>query len=206
MKPLSREFHGRDAVTVARALLGKIVVHETAEGVAVARIVETEAYRGPADRASHSWGGRRTARNEVMYGPPGRAYVYFIYGMHWCLNVVTAEEGVPEAVLVRAAEPLEGAELMRARRGVAVADAELLRGPGNLCRALGITGERNGADLALPPLFVADAPAVRASRVRETPRIGVDYAGADSALPWRFVVADSPSVSGKRGLRNRGAL
>ncbi|MBI1852822.1 MAG: DNA-3-methyladenine glycosylase [Planctomycetes bacterium] len=204
MNVLAREFYRRDAVRLARALLGKIVVHETREGVVAGRIVETEAYRGPADRAAHSYGGRRTARNEVMYGPPGHAYVYFIYGMHWCLNVVAAETDVPEAVLLRALEPIEGIDVMRARRGVATRDEHLLRGPGNLCRALGVTREQNGHDFAASPLFIADASPIPASQIARTPRIGVDYAGADAARPWRFIIGASPSVSGKNLVRRVG--
>jgi DNA-3-methyladenine glycosylase len=194
-------FYERDAVRVARALLGKAIVHSTPEGVTSARIVETEAYRGPVDRAAHSYGGRRTERNEVMWGPAGRAYVYFVYGMHWCLNVVTAREGRPEAVLIRAAEPILGLDLMRKRRDTACPDANLLRGPANLCRALDVTRLQNGADLRGDELFLLDAPTVPAAKVRRSARIGVAYAGDHAALPWRFYVVGSPAVSGPALLR-----
>src|SRR5688572_18570601 len=126
LAPLPRSFYERDAVRLARALLGRTLVHATEDGVVAARIVETEAYRGPTDRAAHTFGGRRTPRNEVMWGPAGHAYVYFVYGMHFCLNAVAAGEGIPEAVLLRAAEPIEGHALARARRGRDVRDALLL--------------------------------------------------------------------------------
>jgi DNA-3-methyladenine glycosylase len=189
----------RPTLTVARRLLGKILVHQTADGLTAGRIVEVEAYRGPADRAAHSRGGHRSARNEVMYGPPGHAYVYFIYGMHHCVNVVTQPREVPEAVLIRALEPVIGVELMRRRRRLPDApEARLCRGPGALCQALGIDRALNGADLMRGPLRILDRPDVAAARIVRTSRIGVDYAGADAARPWRFVVRDSQAVSGPR--------
>lgn len=178
-----------------------MLVHESAEGRASGRIVEVEAYRGPQDRAAHSYGGRRTERTEPMWGPPGHAYVYFVYGMHWCFNVVGARAGAPEAVLVRALEPLEGVELMRERRAGRARDEHLARGPANLCKALGITGELTGADLTKDALHLAHAPDVPARRVGRSARIGVGYAGEDAALPWRLYVRDSPSVSGPAALR-----
>lgn len=200
--PLPRRFYARDALRLARALLGKVLVHDAPDGRTSGRVVEVEAYRGPADRAAHSSGGRRTPRNEVMWGPPGHAYVYFIYGLHWCFNVVAAREGVPEAVLVRALEPLDGLPLMRARRGGRGSDARLLSGPANLCRGMGITGRLNGADLTTGPLRILDAPPVPARKVRRTRRVGVDYAGADAQRPWRLFVAGSPAVSGPTVLRS----
>jgi DNA-3-methyladenine glycosylase len=134
-----------------------------------------------------------------MYGPPGHAYVYFVYGMHHCVNVVCQPRDVPEAVLVRALEPLEGEALMRRRRGLGGAPGwRLCRGPGALCQAMGITRAANGADLVRGPLRIVDAPPVPAARVSRTTRIGVDYAGADTARPWRFAVTDSGAVSGRR--------
>jgi DNA-3-methyladenine glycosylase len=176
-----------------------VLVHETPEGLTAGRIVEVEAYRGPADRAAHSSGGRRTARNEVMYGPAGHAYVYFIYGMHHCVNVVCQRPDVPEAVLLRALEPVAGELLMRVRRALPDAPAwRLCRGPGALCQAMGIGRAQNGADLTRGALRILDAPAVAARRVVRTARIGVAYAGADAARPWRFLVRGSPAVSGRR--------
>ena len=199
---LPRSFYLEPTLKVARRLLGKIFVHATDDGIAAGRIVEVEAYRGPADRAAHSRGGHRSPRNEVMYGPPGHAYVYFIYGMHHCVNVVTQPRDVPEAVLIRALEPVAGIELMRRRRCLPDApEARLCRGPGALCQALGIDRSRNDADLVRGDLRILDRPDVVAARVARTPRIGVDYAGDDAARPWRFLVTDSPAVSGPR--RNR---
>ena len=198
-RPLPRAFYLQPTLRIARALLGKILVHDTSAGRTAGRIVEVEAYRGPADRAAHSAGGHRSARNEVMYGPPGHTYVYFIYGMHHCMNVVCQPRDVPEAVLLRALEPLAGETVMRARRGLPDAPAwRLCRGPGALCQAMGIGRAENSADLVHGPLRILDAPTVPAARVARTPRIGVDYAGADAARPWRFAVRDSPAVSGRR--------
>ena len=198
-RALPRRLYLQTTLRVARALLGKTLVHDGPEGRTAGRIVEVEAYRGPADRAAHSSGGRRTPRNEVMYGPPGYAYVYFIYGMYFCMNVVCQPAGVPEAVLLRALEPLEGVELMRRRRELAEGpEWRLCRGPGALCRALGIGRAENGADLVRGPLRIVDAPPVPAARVARTARIGVAYAGADAARPWRFLVRGSPAVSGPR--------
>ncbi len=198
-RALPRRLYLQPTLRVARALLGKTLVHDGPEGRTAGRIVEVEAYRGPADRAAHSSGGRRTPRNEVMYGPPGYAYVYFIYGMYFCMNVVCQPAGVPEAVLLRALEPLEGVELMRRRRELPEGpEWRLCRGPGALCRALGITRAENGADLVRGPLRIVDAPPVPAARVARTARIGVAYAGADAARPWRFLVRGSPAVSGPR--------
>ena len=198
-RALPRRLYLQPTLRVARALLGKTLVHDGPEGRTAGRIVEVEAYRGPADRAAHSSGGRRTPRNEVMYGPPGYAYVYFIYGMYFCMNVVCQPAGVPEAVLLRALEPLEGVELMRRQRELAEGpEWRLCRGPGALCRALGIGRAENGADLVRGPLRIVDAPPVPAARVARTARIGVAYAGGDAARPWRFLVRGSPAVSGPR--------
>ena len=196
-RPLPRRFYLQPTLRVARALLGKTQVPATAAGTTAGRIVEVEAYRGPRDRAAHSYGGRRTARNEVMYGPPGHAYVYFVYGMHHCVNVVTQAAGRPEAVLIRALEVLAGEALMRRRRGLpdGAPAWRLCRGPGALCRAMGIGRGENGADLVRGRLRVVDGPGVPPRAIVRTARVGVDYAGAHAAWRWRFLLRDCRAVS-----------
>lgn len=193
MQPLPRAFYARPVLEVARACIGKHLVHDTAEGRVVGRIVEAEAYRGPEDRAAHSFGGRRTARTEVMFGPPGHAYVFFVYGMHWNFNLVTTAEGAPHAVLIRAVEPVEGIELMAARRGMASTRRELSNGPGKVCQAFAIDRGAYGVDLTAPPLFLSAGPACAVARC---PRVGIAYAGAWAARPWRFYDPSSRFVSG----------
>jgi DNA-3-methyladenine glycosylase len=162
----------------------------------VGRIVEAEAYRGPEDRAAHSFGGRRTARTEVMFGPPGYAYVFLVYGLHWHFNLVTTAPGAPHAVLIRAVEPVEGVELMLERRGLAAVRRELTNGPGKVCAAFAIDRRCYGADLTQAPLYLSEgASGVRRPKVRRAPRVGVDYAGEWAARPWRFYDADSAFVS-----------
>jgi DNA-3-methyladenine glycosylase len=182
-------------VEVARRLLGHILVSDVggARQRTAGRIVEVEAYVGPHDPASHAFGDRRTARTEQMYGPPGTAYVYFTYGMHWCLNAVTEAEGYPAAVLIRALEPLAGLETMRRRRGGArIPDRRLCAGPARLCEALDVTGALNGASLAKGALRVLRAKTRRAAPVVVGPRVGIT-AAAD--WPLRFYFEDSPWVS-----------
>lgn len=190
--PLPAGFYDRPAEVVARELLGCRVV-STVGGVRCAGvIVETEAYTGPDDEASHAhirFGV--TARNAVMYGPPGMAYVYLIYGMHWCLNAVTGAEHHPAAILVRAAVPAEGMEVARARRPNR-SDRELMRGPGNLCAALGITGAVNGAPLQGPPVWMERGEGVPDARVAVGPRIGISRA---VEAPLRYWVRGDPHVS-----------
>ena len=190
--PLSRDFYARPSPVVAQECLGKILVLETEDGPMSGRIVETEAYLGIPDKAAHSYGGRRTVRNEVMYGPPGHAYVFLVYGLHDHLNLVTNAPGDPCAVLVRAVEPLFGEDRMRQRRSVEPLTA-LTSGPGKLCRAFGIDRRFNGHDLCCSPLFLVDGPAP--ARVARTPRIGVDYAGAWARRRLRFVDPDSRFLS-----------
>ncbi|MBV8783137.1 MAG: DNA-3-methyladenine glycosylase [Gammaproteobacteria bacterium] len=179
---LPRRFFTQPTLTVARALIGMHLVRRSGARLRIGRIVETEAYLGPRDLAAHSARGR-TARTEVMFGPPGHAYVYFIYGVWHCLNVVTGRRGVPHAVLVRALEPVAG---VRARTS----------GPGLLCRALGIDRRLNGADLRGEVLWLEAPPrSARAPRVARSVRIGIDYAGDWAGRPWRFYDADSRFVS-----------
>jgi DNA-3-methyladenine glycosylase len=190
---LPADFYARETELVARDMLGAILECHTADGVASGRIVETEAYLGEHDPACHAAVGR-TTRTSPLYGPPGTAYVYFIYGMHWCVNAVTREHGLPSAVLVRALEPLEGIHLMRRRRPGARRPEDLTSGPARLCSALAITGAHNGASLQHPPLLVRRGEPVPDAAVQITQRIGITKA-AD--WPLRWLVAESPFVSGR---------
>lgn len=188
---LPREFYARETEIVARDLLGCVLECHAPEGVAAGRIVETEAYLGEHDLACHAASGR-TRRTEPLYGPAGTAYVYFIYGVHWCFNTVTREAGLPSAVLVRAIEPVEGLELMRARRRAARRDIDLTNGPGKLCAALGIDARHNALPLTRPPLVVREGRPVPRARIVVTPRIGITQS-AD--WPLRWYIADNPYVS-----------
>lgn len=193
-----RAFWRRSTEEVARALLGcRLVRRIGAGGARELVIVETEAYLGIADRAAHTWNGRRTPRVEPMWGPPGRAYVFRVYGAHDCLNVVTREAGVPEAVLLRAAVPVAWWE------GRDVARAELLEasGPGRLCRALGVGRELSGVSLAGPELELRMPRPGPARAVLAGPRVGIDYAGEASGWPLRFAVAGCPAVTRRSALR-----
>jgi DNA-3-methyladenine glycosylase len=195
MTILSRDFYSKEIVATAKNLLGKILVYETPEGITAGRIVETEAYLGPEDQAAHSSGGRRTARNDAMYGEKGHAYVYFIYGLYFCLNVTAGEvTGKPEAVLLRALEPIEGQELMAKRRGINI---NLTNGPSRLCMAMGINKSHNRSDLTSLPLYIKDATPIESSEIIETKRIGVDYAGEWKNKPLRFYINSSSFVSVK---------
>ena len=201
---LDRDVYDRPALDVARDLIGKVLVRPSAEGTVAGRIVETEAYVGPEDRASHASRGR-TARNAVMFGPPGHAYVYLVYGMHWCLNLVTGPEGTPAAVLLRAVEPLGGIELMRARRPKARRDVQLTSGPARLSQAFAVDGGQDGADLCSPDaaLYVEDR-GLSSGTIVAAPRVGVDYAGEWAAKPFRFLDDESPYVSVRPRARRRG--
>ncbi|KYF79359.1 3-methyladenine DNA glycosylase [Sorangium cellulosum] len=190
--PLPRDFYARPPLVVARACIGKVLVHRTPEGVAAGRIVETEAYRGPQDLAAHSAGGRRTVRTEVMFGPAGYAYLFMLYGMHWAFNIVVASEGEPHVVLVRAIEPVLGLPLMSRRRGVAPGRVELTNGPGKLCKALGLDRAAYGMDVCGAQLSLLPGAA---GRIGRSPRINVDYAGAWAKKPWRFYERGNRYVS-----------
>jgi DNA-3-methyladenine glycosylase len=196
---LQRAFYQQDTIKVAKNLLGKILVHESSQGKTTGRIVETEAYRGPEDKAAHSSGGRRTARNEVMFGEKGHAYVYFIYGMYYCFNVTAGHvPDKPEAVLIRALEPVEGQDIMAKRRGARQAKAvNLTNGPSKLCMAMGISKSQNKTDLTSPPLYIEDALPVPKEDILETTRIGVDYADEWKNRYWRFYIKRNSFVSAK---------
>jgi DNA-3-methyladenine glycosylase len=188
---LAGSFYARPTAEVARRLLGQLLVSDVGGGRTVGRIVETEAYVGPHDPACHAYGHRRTSRTEALYGPPGTAYVYFTYGMHWCLNAVTERRDFPAAVLIRALEPLEGISLMRRRRGH-VADRDLCRGPARLCEALGITGAQNGISLVRGAGLRVLRDREQRPEIAVTPRVGITQA---TDWPLRFLIAGSPWVS-----------
>ena len=188
--PLPREFYAAPALEVGKNLLGKVLIHRTEKGIISGRIVETEAYTSD-DPACHACRGM-TKRNAVMFGQAGHAYVYFTYGMYFCFNVVTGHEGVGEAVLIRAAEPLEGIELMKANRGTDD-PTNLTSGPGKLCQAFAINRDQNGLDLTEGELTIVD-DGWKPSEIITSARIGIRLA-ADR--PWRFYVAGNPHVSRK---------
>lgn len=200
LEKLTAEFYRRsDVVKISKALLGKIIVTRIDGITTAARITETEAYNGIFDRASHAYNNRRTARTEVMYQNGGLAYVYLCYGVHYLFNVVTNKPDIPNAVLVRAAEPVYGEEWMHTRFDVEQKPYTITRGPGKVCRALGINKTHTGMDLRGDEIFiVSDGTSVKKEAIVTTPRIGVDYAGADALLPYRFYIKDNPFVSGKR--------
>lgn len=203
MKKLDRGFYNRDSLAVGKDLLGKILVHIIHGKRVSAKIVETEAYRGIEDKAAHFYGGRRTPRVEVIYGEPGFAYVYLIYGMYHCFNIVTGGEGDPQAVLIRAVQPLEGLEQIaqnRFRKPYELLAPNQVRGlangPGKLCRALGIDKSLNAADLCGDRLYVEEG-GEEVFNVVSAKRVGIDYAGEARDYLWRFYIQNSNYVSVK---------
>ncbi len=203
MKKLDRKFYNRDSIIVAKELLGKILVHEVDGQKIAAKIVEVEAYMGVEDKAAHSYGGRRTPRVEVMYGEPGFSYVFIIYGMYYCFNVVTREVGNPQAVLIRALEPIEGFELIaqnrfnKAYEKLSKSQAiNLTNGPGKLCSALLINKAQNGEDLCGNTLYILDG-GKEDFKIVSSKRIGIDYAEEAKDFLWRFYIKDNKYVSVK---------
>jgi len=196
MKKLSKEFYLQDSLALSEQLLGKILVHETAEGVTKGRIVETEAYMGAIDAASHAYKNKRTERTSVMYLEGGVAYVYLIYGMYNCMNVVANEAEVPQACLIRALEPLEGIELMKQRRKMDKLK-NLCNGPGKLCMAMGINKSQHGQSLITSSLYLEEDENQPAFEIVTSKRINIDYAGEAKDYPWRFLIKDSPYISVK---------
>ena len=186
-------YRGDDVVAISRALLGKVLQTHIDGATTALIITETEAYAGVTDRASHAFGGRRTKRTEPMFGPGGTAYVYLCYGIHHLFNVVTNVDGVPHAVLIRAGAVQTGLDVMLERRGKEKADKALLAGPGSLAKALGITTTHTGKSVAGEQIRIEDhGIVIQESAVTAGPRVGVDYAGEDALLPYRFRVdADS---------------
>jgi DNA-3-methyladenine glycosylase len=200
MKKLSISFYRRDNIfTIAKELLGKVLVTRWNEIITAGRIVEVEAYNGIIDKASHAFGDRRTDRTEVMYAAGGVAYIYLCYGIHHLFNVVTNKKEIPHAILIRALEPLFGIDEMLRRSGKKKYDYSLTRGPGNVSKALAIHKLQSGYSLQSNDLFIADDGFVFGkNEIKKSPRIGVDYAGKDALLNYRFFIKGNPCVSGKQ--------
>ena len=200
MKKIPLKFYDRkDVAEIAKELVGKILVTNIDGFKTSGRIVETEAYVAIVDKASHSSGGKRTAKNEHMYASPGTAYVYICYGMHQMFNIVTNKEGIPDAVLIRALEPLEGIEIMLQRTHKSKPDNTLTRGPGNVGKALGIFKSHSGTCLLKNSIYLMeDNFRLDISDLGIGPRVGVESAGEDALLPYRFYIKNNPFVSNKR--------
>ncbi|MEO7316531.1 MAG: DNA-3-methyladenine glycosylase [Ginsengibacter sp.] len=199
MKKLPLSFYDRkDVLTIAREMLGKVVVTNIDGKITSGRIVETEGYRGTIDKASHAFKGKRTPRNEHMYQAAGTAYIYVCYGMHQMLNIVTNAENIPDAILIRAVEPLNGLNIMAQRTGKVEKDLTITRGPGNVGKSLGIHKLYSGIDLLDELIFLADDGfKFPEESIGVTKRIGVESAGADALLPYRFYLKGNKYVSGK---------
>ncbi|HEX4374213.1 MAG TPA: DNA-3-methyladenine glycosylase [Puia sp.] len=200
IKKLDDSFYNRnDVLKIAKELLGKILVTKFDGQLTSGRIVETEAYRGEVDKASHAYGGRRTKRTEIMYGEAGKAYVYLCYGIHHLFNVVTNKKNIPHAILIRAIEPLDGIDIMLNRTRKIKLDLSLTRGPGNVSKALGLLSQHTGKNLLNDEVFIADDGfKLNKKEIEITKRIGVDYAEEDALLPYRFSVKGNKYVSGKK--------
>lgn len=199
-KRLNKDFYAKDAVTLAQDLIGKIVVRTTNQGEIQTKIVETEAYVGPEDKACHAYNNRRTARTEVMYKPPGYAYIYLIYGMHYCFNIVAAERGKPEAVLIRAVEPVKGLDAIKKERQIGNRPkTELTNGPGKLTQALSISKELNGVSLVTSDkLFLVNhSNNLIKNKIKSAPRVNISYAEEYVEKPWRFYLQTSDYISVK---------
>jgi DNA-3-methyladenine glycosylase len=201
-RQIMRDFFQQPTLELAKQLLGMEMVHETKEGTVAGRIIEVEAYKGPEDQAAHSFGGRRTKRTEVMYGAPGYAYIYLIYGMHLCLNIVTGPKEKPEAILIRALEPTQGIDLMGKHRNIDVFDRKisklktLTNGPGKVSKALNISMQQYGHDLTRSPLYIKfRSSKLQGNNIANGPRINIDYAGEACYYPWRFWIKGNPFVS-----------
>jgi len=192
---LKREFYRQDGISLARALIGKTLVHRSPDGVTQGMIIETEAYMGYADKAAHSY-KKNSKRVNVQYGDGGYVYMYLIYGMYDCFNIVANCTGTPEAVLVRALAPLSGLDLMQDRRGT-IKMKNLCSGPGKLCKAMALTMAQYGADLCGDKLYIEDRGDMQDFAVSETPRINVDYAEEARDYLWRFCMKGHPMLSRK---------
>lgn len=194
---LKENFYTRDGLVLAKDLLGRYLVRESGQGPVITKIVETEAYIGPEDKACHAYNNRRTKRTEVMFGQPGLAYVYLVYGIHNCFNIVAASEGKPEAVLIRAVEPVKGLDFLRENRAIGKKpDRELTNGPGKLTEALKINRDYNGISLTGDrDLYLTSGIEVSESEIQSGPRINIDYAEEYKDKNWRFFI-DSDFISG----------
>lgn len=202
MEKLAREFYTGDTLEVSRRLLGKYLVHKVKGVELIGRIVEVEAYKGPQDKAAHSYNNRRTERVEVMYGPPGFAYIFSIYGMYYCMNVVTGEAETPNAILIRALEPISPLnQLSLNRYSKSYSDLSkryiinMTNGPGKLCKALKIDKTNYGNDLCGDELYLLDKGDNEEFQICTSPRINIDYAEEAIHYPWRFFIKDNPFVS-----------
>lgn len=200
MKKIPLSFYARkDVVEIAKDLIGKIIVTNFNGSITSGRIVETEAYAAITDKASHSFGGKRTARNEHMYAAAGTAYVYICYGLHQMMNIVTNDKDIPDAVLIRAVEPLDGIDIMLKRTGKLTLDKTLTRGPGNVGKALGIFKHHSGNHLLGNQIYLMDDNVkINKEQIGTSVRIGVESAGADSLLPYRFYLKGNTYVSGRK--------
>jgi DNA-3-methyladenine glycosylase len=199
IKKLDYSFYNRsDVVKIARELLGKILITRFDNVLTSGRIVETEAYAGVTDKASHAYRGRRTNRTQVMFQEGGAAYVYLCYGIHHLFNVVTSSKDIPHAILIRALEPLQGIDIMLQRTRKSKADYSLTKGPGNVAKALGLSTHHSGLSLSGKEVFIADDGfRITKKDILSTKRIGVDYAAEDAELPYRFILKGNKYVSGK---------
>ena len=191
---LQRDFYLKNANVVAAALLGKLLVHDMPEGISAGMIVEVEAYVGPNDKGSHAYLNYRSARTDIQFGDGGYAYIYTIYGMHSCFNVVCNEKDKPEVVLVRALEPIKGIELMQSRREK-VDKIELCNGPGKLCKALDISKRQYGYDLCNSKLFIEDYREITCDQIMVSPRVNIDYAEECKDYLWRYYIKDNKYIS-----------
>lgn len=201
--PIDRDFYNRESTIVAKELLGKYLIHESDEGILCGKIVETEAYMGIMDKGAHVYGGKRTPRVEIMYGEPGHSYVYLIYGMYHCFNIISNKKDIPQGVLIRALEPVKGIEIMAQNRYkkeyIKLNKKEILNltsGPGKLCKAFNINKDYNGEDICGNKLYVEEGNKEKVEII-ETTRIGIDYAEEDKYKPWRYYIKDNDYVSVK---------
>jgi DNA-3-methyladenine glycosylase len=198
LKKLERAFYERETLDVARDLLGKYLVHHTTDGKTVGKIVEVEAYVGVNDAACHAYNGKNTKRTKIMFGQGGHAYIYLIYGVYYCMNIVTNQEHYPEAVLIRALEPIDGLDIMQKRRKTDN-KLNLCSGPGKMCNAMGISKSQNEMDLCGETMYLLSGEVVPSEDIIATPRINIDYAEEAREYPWRFIIKDNPFVSNRKG-------